>query len=131
MRRLYPSIVLLVGVVISLLLVQSVTAAPVASLLVAAGDSSPGAKAQANYTCDGLDDHVELQAALAALPEGGTVVLSNGTFNCSGSVAPAAGTTLLGQGPEATFLDSVRTGSSTSRRSMLPWMGFTSWGPAT
>ncbi|WP_394352369.1 hypothetical protein [Methanoculleus sp.] len=110
MPRLYPSIVLLVGVVISLLLVQSAAAAPVTPLVVAAGDSSPGAKARANYTCDGLDDHVEIQAALAALPEGGTVVLSNGTFNCSGSVAPAAGATLLGQGPEATFLEFSQNG---------------------
>ncbi len=101
---------LLVGVVISFLLVQGVAAAPVASLVVAAGDSSPVAKAQANYTCDGLDDQAEIQAALAALPDGGTVVLSEGTFNCSGSIAPAAGATLKGQGPEKTSLEFSRNG---------------------
>ncbi len=107
---MYPSISLLVGVAISLLLVQSAAAVSVASLVVAAGDSTPVSKTQANYTCDGLDDQVEIQAALAALPDGGTVVLSNGTFNCSGSIAPAAGATLKGQGPEATSLEFSRNG---------------------
>jgi len=53
---------------------------------------------------------VEIQAALAALPDGGTVILADGTFNCSSSVNPAAGTTLLGQGPDATFLEFSRNG---------------------
>ena len=103
--RSYPVIVLLVGMIACLLLFPGTAAAPV---VVAAADSSPVSKAQANYTCDGLDDQAEIQAALAALPEGGTVVLSEGTFNCSGSVAPAAGTTLLGRGPEATSLEFSR-----------------------
>ncbi|WP_250986883.1 hypothetical protein [Methanoculleus oceani] len=103
-------VVLLVGIVVGLLLVPSAAAAPGASLVVAAGDSSPASKAQANYTCDGLDDQVEIQAALAALSPGGTLVLSRGTFNCSGSIVPSAGTTLLGQGPEATNLSFSRNG---------------------
>jgi hypothetical protein len=98
---------LLVVAVLSLLLVQGVAAVP---LVVAAGDSSPAFAAQADYTCDGIDDQVEIQAALAALPDGGTVILADGTFNCSGSVNPAAGTTLLGQGPDATFLKFSRNG---------------------
>ncbi|MCK9277901.1 MAG: right-handed parallel beta-helix repeat-containing protein [Methanoculleus sp.] len=104
------SIVFLVGAIIGLLLVQGVTAAPVAPLIVSAGDSSPVTRTQANYICDGLDDQVEIQAALAALPDGGTVALSEGTFNCSGSIIPPAGTTLLGQGPGATFLEFSRNG---------------------
>jgi hypothetical protein len=90
-----------------LLLVQSVAAAPV---VVAAGDGSPTFKARANYACDGFDDQTEIQTALDALPDGGTVVLSDGTFNCSGSIFPAAGTTLLGQGPDATYLEFSRNG---------------------
>ncbi|WP_292365056.1 MULTISPECIES: glycosyl hydrolase family 28-related protein [unclassified Methanoculleus] len=105
-----PGTELAVGVIITLLLVQGVAAAPVAALVVAAGDSSPAAKAQADYACDGLDDQVEIQAALAALPDGGTVVLSEGTFNCSGSIVPAAGTTVKGQGPEKTSLEFSRNG---------------------
>ncbi len=104
--------VLLLFVMIGLLIVLGVAAASAAPVVVAAGDSSAADKAGAAYVCDGIDDHMEIQAAFDALPSsGGTVVLSNGTFNCSGSIAPAAGTTLLGQGPEATFLSFSRNGT--------------------
>ena len=105
-----PYRLLLIALALVLLFAQSAAAAPAPPLVVAAGDSSPASKAQANYTCDGLDDQVEVQAALAALPDGGTVVLSSGRFNCSGSIAPPAGATLLGQGPEATSLEFSRNG---------------------
>ncbi|WP_244987792.1 right-handed parallel beta-helix repeat-containing protein [Methanoculleus chikugoensis] len=71
---------------------------------MAASDSTELSKNQADYVCDGVDDQAEIQAALAALPEGGNVVLSDGTFNCAGVIAPPAGTTLSGQGPDATNL---------------------------
>ncbi len=101
------SIVLLVA---ALLLVQGVAAAPAAPAVVAASDASPAAKALADYVCDGLDDQVEIQAALDALSSGGTVVLSEGAFNCSGSLVPAATATLLGQGPDKTSLKFSRNG---------------------
>lgn len=97
------SISLLIGITLSLLLVQGAVAVPTI-LYVAASDGNPASKAQANYTCDGFDDQVEIQMALSALPDGGKVVLSDGTFNCSGSIAPTAGTTLSGQGPDATII---------------------------
>ena len=75
-----------------------------ATLTVAANDSTELSKNQADYVCDGVNDQAEIQAALAALPEGGMVVLTEGTFNCAGVIAPAAGTTLSGQGPDATNL---------------------------
>ncbi len=81
-----------------------------ATLTVAASDSNELSKARADYICDGADDHVEIQAALAALPDGGTVILSDGTFNCAGIIAPKAGTTLSGQGPDATYLSFTRDG---------------------
>ena len=93
--------VVLAGAIICLLIAQGVAATP---LLVVAGDSSPAVKTQANYTCDGVNDQVEIQMALAALPEGGTVTLSSGTFNCSGSIIPPAGATLRGEGPDKTIL---------------------------
>ncbi|KAF5072926.1 hypothetical protein DSECCO2_197120 [anaerobic digester metagenome] len=96
-------VVLLVGIVLGLLLVQGVAAAPAAPIVVAASDSS--AAADAHYVCDGLNDQVEIQTALAALPDGGTILLSDGTFNCSGSLVLPAGTTLLGQGPENTSIE--------------------------
>ena len=80
------------------------------TLTVAASDSTELSKTQADYVCDGVDDQVEIQAALAALPEGGMVVLSDGTFNCAGVIAPAAGRTLSGQGPDETFLEFTRDG---------------------
>src|SRR5690554_2584980 len=70
-----------------------------ATLTVAASDSTELSKTQADYVCDGVDDQAEIQAALAALPEGGKVILTDGTFNCAGVIAPPAGTTLSGQGP--------------------------------
>ncbi len=91
----------LICVIICLLLAQGVAAAP---LFVAADDSDPVAKAQADYICDGVNDQVEIQAAFAALPDGGVVALSRGTFNCSGSLIPPAGATLRGEGPDETSL---------------------------
>jgi len=76
-----------------------------ATLIVAASDSSEPSKDQADYVCDGTDDHVEIQAALNALPaEGGRVVLSEGTFNCAGSVLPGAHATLSGHGDTETYI---------------------------
>ncbi|KDE54556.1 glycosyl hydrolase family 28-related protein [Methanoculleus sp. MH98A] len=100
-----PVVLLVAG----LLLVQCV-AASAAPIVVAASDGSAAAKARADYACDGLDDQAEIQAALAGLPDGGTVVLSDGTFNCSGSLVPAAGATLRGEGPEKTSIEFSRNG---------------------
>ncbi len=106
-RRRHPHHLLIALIFSGLLLIQGAAAM---SLIVAADDSHPAFMAEADHICDGLDDQVEIQAALAALPEGGTVILSDGTFNCSGSIVPAAGTTLLGQGPGATFLEFSQNG---------------------
>ncbi|MDV2481651.1 hypothetical protein F8E02_06460 [Methanoculleus sp. Wushi-C6] len=102
----------LLAIAFGILLVQSAAAAsPGTTVVVAAGDSGPASKAWADYACDGFDDHLEIQQALVALPAGGTVVLSGGTFNCSGSIIPPAGTTLRGNGPEATTLSFSRNGT--------------------
>ncbi len=96
--------------VLSLLLFPGAAAATATTVVVAANDSNAASKAGANYTCDGFDDQAEIQAALATLPQGGTVVLSEGTFNCSGAIIPAGGTTLLGRGPEETVLSFSQNG---------------------
>ncbi|MCK9307440.1 MAG: right-handed parallel beta-helix repeat-containing protein [Methanoculleus sp.] len=95
-----------------------------ATLTVAANDSTELSKNQADYVCDGVDDQAEIQAALAALPEGGTVVLTEGTFNCAGVIAPAGGTTLSGQGPEATFLEFTRDGRISVDQESITLDGF-------
>ncbi len=52
-----------------------------ATLIVAASDAYPNSIAQADYWCDGIDDQVQIQAALDALPaSGGMVQLTEGTF---------------------------------------------------
>ncbi|MCK9298784.1 MAG: right-handed parallel beta-helix repeat-containing protein [Methanoculleus sp.] len=84
--------------------VSAAESASPATLTVAASDSTELSKNQADYVCDGVDDQAEIQAALAALPDGGNVVLTEGTFNCAGVIAPPVGTTLSGQGPDATNL---------------------------
>lgn len=105
-RRQHPHL-LFIALISGFLLIQGVTAA---SLLIAADDSHPKFMAEADYIFDGFDDHIEVQAALTALPEGGTAILSDGTFNCSGSITPAAGTSLIGQGPDATSLEFSQNG---------------------
>jgi len=51
------------------------------TLTVAAADSSNTEKNKADYVCDGIDDQIEIQAAIDALPtNNGKVRLSEGTF---------------------------------------------------
>ncbi|MCL0078410.1 right-handed parallel beta-helix repeat-containing protein [Dehalococcoidia bacterium] len=82
-----------------------------ATIVVAAHNSSPQSKAQADFVADGVDDQVEIQAAIDALPAGGgKVVLMEGTFIITpdkpvrGGIGDPAGiilpsnTTLEGQG---------------------------------
>ncbi|MCL0073115.1 right-handed parallel beta-helix repeat-containing protein [Dehalococcoidia bacterium] len=79
-----------------------------ATIVVAASDSSPQSKAQADFVADGVDDQVEIQAAIDALPAGGgRVLLMEGTFiiapdkafkgHLAGIILPS-NTTLEGQG---------------------------------
>jgi len=76
-----------------------------ATITVAASDSTSTAKAQADYVCDGSNDQAEIQNAINALPTGGgTIRLTEGTFNCAGSILPKAHTTLSGQGDDKTFI---------------------------
>ena len=52
-----------------------------AILHVASANSSDTIKAQADYICDGIDDQIEIQAAIDASPANdGKVRLSEGTF---------------------------------------------------
>ncbi len=93
--------------------------------IVAASDSSAAAKAAAAYVCDGVNDHVEIQAALNALPSsGGVVLLSSGTYNCAGVITPRAGSTLKGEGPDATNLIFTRDGRITIDREYVTLDGF-------
>ena len=57
------------------------------TIVIAASNSSATDKAQADYTCDGINDHIEIQTAVDnLLGNGGTVLLLNGTFYISNAV---------------------------------------------
>jgi len=56
----------------------------------------------ADYTCDGTDDNVEIQAAIDALTKGGTVELSDGTFRIGDTIRIKGGLTIRGQGQYGT-----------------------------
>jgi hypothetical protein len=71
-----------------------------ATLTVAASDASALSRAQADYVCDGTADEVQINAALAALPaNGGMVLLSEGLFAVAAPVVVGAdNVTLAGLG---------------------------------
>lgn len=70
-----------------------------ATIVVAASNSSLQSRAQADYVCDGVNDQVEIQAALDALPAtGGEVKLLEGTYNVEDTVWLNSNQTLKGCG---------------------------------
>jgi hypothetical protein len=91
--------------VAALLTVASLRCAAV-TLVVAAADAAAPSKAAADYLCDGDGDQEEINAAIAALPPaGGTVSLTEGTFDIrrvegslGGVLIARSGVTLAGQG---------------------------------
>ena len=75
-----------------------------ATLVVAASDSSPQSKAQADFVADGVDDQVTIQAAINALPAGGgRVLLMEGTYTVSGVIRVLSGVSLEGVGWGAVY----------------------------
>ena len=85
-----------------------------ATYTVAASDASASAQANADFVCDGTNDEVQINAALAACETlsggssgaaGGRVLLSEGTFYIGATaITGATSSTLQGQGPTATKL---------------------------
>jgi hypothetical protein len=56
------------------------------TITVAAANSSPISRTQADFVCDGIDDNVEIQAAIDACPENGKVFVSEGTINTTATI---------------------------------------------
>jgi hypothetical protein len=84
------------------------------TILVAASDASATTKAIASYVCDGTADETEITAAIAALPDqGGTILLSEGTFSISTVMTNpfVSGLTLKGMGGDVTVLQ-LATGAN-------------------
>ena len=83
------------------------------AIVVASADAPDELRAAADYTCDGTDDHVEINAALDAAEPGDEVVLSRGTFNLGGTVWVPFGGALRGQGKAGTRLK-LQDGAATN-----------------
>ena len=66
---------------------------------------------ETDYLCNGIDDHLQIQDALDSLPPlGGTVELSDGTFNLAAPlILPNKSVRLVGQGMPAGIHPSVQT----------------------
>jgi hypothetical protein len=77
---------------------------PYATKVVAASNSSATSAASADFVCDGTQDDVEIQAAIDSLPDGGLIILLDGTYTLSGSIELASLVSLRGAGPAATVL---------------------------
>jgi len=85
-----------------LLALNSGTSGP--CVLVAAQNAPATIRNAAQYRCDGNNDQNTINQAINDLqPVGGLIQLSEGTFNCSGSVRVARRTMLFGRG-RATIL---------------------------
>jgi len=70
-----------------------------ANFIIAASDSPTESKQQADYVCDGIDDEMEINAALDACPAGGgEVVLLEGTYYLTSIVNVGDKKVLRGQG---------------------------------
>lgn len=79
----------------------------VPTLFVASAYATDRSKSYADYVCDGTDDHVEINAAIASIAPpawGGRVLLSEGDFYTTAPITVASGVTLVGFG-EATYVD--------------------------
>ncbi len=74
------------------------------TLSVAASDASAKVRASADYICDGVDDQVQIQAAIDALPAiGGKVSPGEGTFSINGKINLRSYLTLKGYGRNTIF----------------------------
>jgi len=74
-------------------------------LVIAASDSSERSKSNADVTCDGVADQVEIGLALGEVSPGGTVILTEGTFHCDENLHFEPHTILEGQGENQTYLN--------------------------
>lgn len=87
---------------------QSNEASRAATMIVGSSTSS----GPNDYTCDGTDDQIEIQKAVDAITTiGGRVLLSEGTFNLSATIALPSNVSLCGQG-YSTYLNFIPEGNA-------------------
>lgn len=71
------------------------------TIVVAANDSTSKSKYGADYICDGIDDNIEIQAAIDyvnGLTTGGSVILMEGTYKITTNILPKSSVDIKGQG---------------------------------
>ena len=84
-------------------LIPLMRAADTPTLLVSASDA--GDRSRADFVCDGVDDNIEIQAAIDTLPTGGgKIVLSEGTFTIAATIVPTNNLVLEGMGESTTII---------------------------
>ncbi|MQB01654.1 MAG: hypothetical protein GEU78_15420 [Actinobacteria bacterium] len=77
-----------------------------ATYVVAAATAPDHVKAQADFICDGVDDQVEIQAAMDALSAGGgNIKLTEGAFELTDSIIVDPNSALIGAGIDATTMN--------------------------
>lgn len=76
------------------------------SILIAASDAEEDVKNTANYVCTGVDDHLIIQEAINSIAyTGGTITLTEGTFNIAGDMSITGNNTIFqGAGEDETLL---------------------------
>ncbi len=96
--------ILLIGLL--LLLVPLHGAAAGTTIIVAAFDASLASKAQAQVLCNGNNDEQQINAAFNMLPaEGGTIQLTEGTFQTAGWIHPKLNSNFYGAGEDRTVIN--------------------------
>ena len=77
-----------------------------ATFIIAASDSSEASRAQADYICDGVNDEVEIQSAIDALPVvGGSIELLEGNYYIDYTIQIRDRLHMRGAGAESTVLN--------------------------
>ena len=97
---------------------------PYSTLVIAAADSIATDAENADFVCDGVDDHEEIVAALAATEDGyaARVLLLDGQFECStNTIVMPQRVVLAGLGRSVTRLSFAGTGAAFQFDA--PWTG--------
>lgn len=102
--RTITAILLLAGLSLMLIPLHAAAAGP--TIIVAAADASMASKAQAQVFCNGNNDEQQINDAFNRLPAtGGTIQLSEGTFQTAGWIHPTANSNLIGAGEDRTVIN--------------------------
>ncbi|NLX50444.1 MAG: right-handed parallel beta-helix repeat-containing protein [Methanospirillum sp.] len=102
--RTRTAILLMIGLCLLLVPLHAAAAGP--TVIVAASDASTASKAQAQILCKGFKDDQQINEAFNRLPpEGGTIQLTEGTFQIENWIHPKLNSNFYGAGQERTVIN--------------------------